>query len=365
MKNVFDFDRNMSMARAEQKNLLWRSAKDDVFGLYGSDALQERGYCRLTAQERDFIRPVNDGEAWFAEHSAGIQVRFATNSAQIFVRVKLRSKFDMTNMTQIGQCGMDLYVYDEEMQAFVLHEVARFAFDGVQYEVPLSHFGNAERKTRKYILYLPLYMAVDEFEIGLDADALVASFGFASNRRIGIYGTSITHGCSASRPGMAYTNLLSRSLNEEVLNFGFSGVAFAEREMGKILGQRKLDMLVVDVEPNAGIDERMERNMEPFLTTFYQNGRKIPVILCSRILFALDLYDEYRLQLRGYYRKFLKTLAEKFRRNGYPVSFLDGSKFFKGNFTEYTTDGIHPEDVGMIAIARGYEKKIKQVMQER
>lgn len=363
MKNVFDFDRNMSMEQAEQKNLLWRSAKDRVFGLYGSDALHENGFCRLTAQERDIIRPVNDGEAWFGEHSAGIQARFETNSAQIFVRVSLRSKFDMTNMTQIGQCGMDLYVYHEETGNFVLHEVARYAFDGVQYEVPLSHFAGAERKMRKYILYLPLYMAVDEFEIGLDADAQVSPFGFSSSARIGIYGTSITHGCSASRPGMAYTNLLSRSMNAEVLNFGFSGVAFAEREMGGVLGRRNLDMLIVDTEPNAGIDERMECNTEPFLWEFYKNGRKIPVILCSRILFALDLYDEYRVRLREYYQKFLRALAEKFRRRGYPVFFLDGSKFFKGNFTEYTTDGIHPDDAGMIAIAREYEKKIKQVFQ--
>ena len=361
MKNVFDFDKNMASLDAKPHNLVWRSAKDKVFGIYGSDALHEKGFYRLTEAERDLIRPVNDGEAWFGEHSAGIQVRFETDSAQIFVRVKLRSAFNMTNMTQIGQCGMDLYVYDSRLGDYALHEVARFPFDSSSYEVPLSHFNNAERKTRRYLMYLPLYIAVDEFEIGLDEDASVRPFGFGASTRIGVYGTSITHGCSASRPGMAYTNILSRRLDEEFLNFGFSGTAFMEREMGEILGKRKLDMLIVDTEANAGIDERMKQNSEEFLNTFYSFNPTAPVILFSRNLLSLDLYDSYRAQMHIFYNGFLKDLAIRFRKKGFRTYFSDGSHILKGNFTERMMDGIHPDDVGMVEIADAYEKKIKSV----
>lgn len=356
--NVFTFDPNMTGNLPFPTGLKWRSAKEPCFGLFGTDAKEEAGYYRLTSAERDLIRPVNDGEAWFGEHSSGICVRFETDSSALNVRVKLREKFGMTNMTQIGQCGMDLYVYDERAGEFVLHEVARYEFDATEYEVPLSHFLNAPKKPRKYILHLPLYMAVESLEIGLDPDASVRPFGYQKRERVGIYGTSIVHGCAASRPGLAPSAVLSRALGAEVLNFGFSGVAFMEREMGEILGKRKLGYLIVDTEPNAGVDERLRDNAAPFLDEFFKYNPAAKVVLYSRVPFALDYFDEYRARMADYYRGFLRRLAAKYRKAGREVHFADGFKLFKGNFGEYSTDGIHPNDVGMLALARSYEREI-------
>lgn len=365
MHRVFDFDENMRPSQGNADGLKWYDGKSPCLGLCGTDASEEKGYVRLTEAERDYIRPVNDGEAWFGEHSAGLQLRFETDSARLFLRAKLRSPFDMTNMTQIGQCGSDVYVYDEEMKAFVLHEVVRFPFDAAEYECPVGHFAGSARKMRKYIVYFPLYMAADEFSVGLDKDATVKAFGFGNPLRIGIYGTSITHGCSASRPGMAYSNILSRMLGCEVLNFGFSGVAFAEKEMGELLGQRKLDILAVDVEPNAGVDNRLKDNAEDFLRAFYKKNPTAVVVLFSRILFALDRYDEFRIRLHAFYNGFLDGLARRFRRKGYRAYFADGSKILKDNYTEYTADGVHPDDIGMLALARAYQKKITEIMKRR
>lgn len=363
MKSVFDFDPNLSTMPQKGRNLFWRDAKDSsAFGLYGSDALGETGYARLTEAERNVLRPVNDGEAWLAEQSAGIQLRFRTDSSQVFIRVKIRSKFDMTNMTQIGQCGGDLYVYDETLKTFVLHDVARYAFDGTEYELSMSRFANAPRKMRRFLYYFPLYMAVDSFEIGLDDGAFVAPEPFSTKKRIAVYGTSITQGCSASRPGMASTNMLSRDLDTEVLNFGFSGCAFMEEEMGDILGKRKnIDLLIVDTEANAGIDDRMERNSEKFFNAFFAHRPDVPVVVYSRVMFSLDLYDDFRARLREYYKGFLNELAAKYRREGRKMYYADGSKILGGNFTEYYADGIHPTDTGMRLIADSYREEIRKI----
>ena len=72
MKNIFQFDSNLSQPVLPTGTLLWRSAKEPCFALFGSDALKEDGYHRLTKAERDIIRPINDGQAWCGEHSAGI-----------------------------------------------------------------------------------------------------------------------------------------------------------------------------------------------------------------------------------------------------------------------------------------------------
>ena len=133
-----------------------------------------------------------------------------------------------------------------------------------------------------------------------------------------------------------------------------------EKEMGEILAERKLDLLIVDVEPNAGIDKRLHDNAEGFLDAYLAKNPQVPVILYSRVLFNLDLFDEYRVELAAYYRTFLRDLAKKYRKKGYKMFFEDGSKIFKGNFAEYTTDGIHPNDIGMRALTDSYERAIKR-----
>ncbi len=362
-KSVFDFDANLKNEAREGKALKWLDVKGENFGLFGSEALGEPGFCRLKKAERDYIRPVNDGEAWLAEQSAGIQIRFETDSAQLFVRGRNRSPFDMTNMTQIGQCGADLYVRDEEMGAYVLHEVVRiYPMDSETYELSLGHFADKPKKMRKYILYLALYMAVEELYIGVDCDACVKPGGFADKTKIGVYGTSIVQGCSASRPGMAPTNYLSRKLDMEVFNYGFSGTAMMERELGEVLGGKNLDILIVDAEPNAGVDERMEKNAEGFLDAFLAKKPAVPVVLFGRVLFALDRYDDFRVRLREYYAGYLKSLAAAYRKKGCRVSFADGSKIFKGNYTEYTADGVHPSDMGMVALAGAYEREVRKLL---
>lgn len=365
MKSIFDFDTNMRASDSTQpRTVQTRDAKDaTAFALFGSGALHESGYARLTAAERDRLRPINDGAAWLAEHASGIQLRFATDSTQIVLHARLRSKFDMTNMTQISQCGADLYVFDEQRNMFMLLDVARFRFDASEYELQLCRFAPEQKAMRKYLLYLPLYMAVDEMSIGLDEGAAVKPYGFDNAAKIAVYGTSIVQGASASRPGLAPTNVLSRALDCETFNFGFSGCAFMEPEMGDMLGARPpFDCLIVDTDPNAGIDARLEQNAAKFFDAFFAHRPQTPVALYSRILFSLDLYDDYRVKLRDYYRGFLKDLAATYRRKGYDMRFIDGSKLLKGNFTEYSTDGIHPNDAGMRVLANSYIAAVKRML---
>lgn len=362
-KTVFDFDANLKNEQREAKALKWLNVKDGCFGLFGSDALGEEGFCRLSKEERDYIRSVNDGEAWLAEQAAGIQVRFETDSAQLFLKGRNRAPFDMTNMTQIGECGADLYVYDEEMAAYVLHDVVRiYPMNSTTYELSLGHFTDRPKKPRRYIVYLALYMAVEELSIGVDEDAAVTPSRFGCDKKIGVYGTSIVQGCCASRPGLAPTNYLSRQLDMQVYNFGFSGAAMMEKALGEVLGNREMDVLIVDAEPNAGIDGKMKENAEGFLNAFFEKKPNVPVVLFSRVLFAMDRYDEYRIKLREYYKGYLCDLAKRYRKKGYKAYFADGSKIFKGNYTEYTADGIHPSDMGMISIAAAYKREVKKAL---
>lgn len=357
---VYDFDKNMEANSSVCPELKYYDAKCGLFGIYGTKAAGEEGFCRFTTAQRDFLRPVSDGEAWFSEHSSGIQLKFITDATDIFVKVNLSGKFDMTNMTLIGSCGVDLYVYDEASSSFVFHGVMHGKLEDQEYEGRLGDFRKLGRKERRFIINLPLYMGVKSLTVGVNEWATIKPDTFQNKRNIAVYGSSITHGCSATHPGMAYTNLLSRRYDCEFLNYGFSGVCMMEPEVAQILSEINPDMLIVDAEPNAGVSKNLKLNCENFLNKFFETNPLTPVILLSRMKFALDIYDIERVKLNAYYVDFLKKVAKKYRKKGYKVYFFDQSNVFGKNFSEYTADGVHPSDLGMIKIADFYEKVINK-----
>jgi len=141
----------------------------------------------------------------------------------------------------------------------------------------------------------------------------------------------------------------------ERFKVGIIGAGHIARKMAHTLRDME------GVEPYA-VASRNQENAEGFLNAFLAKKPDVPVVLFSRVLFAMDRYDEYRIKLRKYYKNYLCGLAEKYRKKGYKVYFADGSKIFKGNYTEYTADGIHPSDMGMVAIAGTYEREVKKAL---
>lgn len=363
-KSVYDFDPNMRSHFSDAPKLIYFDVKDSSrFGLYGisESAAKEDSFCRFTSAQRDYLKKVSDGEAWNSTHSAGVQIKFMTDATDIFVKVGIKSKFDMTNMTQIGQVGCDLYVYMPERSEFVFHAAAHPKFDETFYEERLGDFRHLGKSMRRFIINLPLYMETCTFSVGINDWANVQPDAFSCSEKIAVYGTSITHGCCASRPGMAYTNILSRRLDTEFLNFGFSGTAMMEKEVAVILNDFSFDMLIVDTEPNAGVSDNLFNNLESFLDIIFSKTPDLPVLLLSRMLFALDYFDMDRVALNKKYIGFMSRVARRYRKMGRYVYFYDQSNALGKNFAEYTVDGVHPTDIAMVMIADFYEKKIAGV----
>jgi len=355
MTKLSKIDKNMeNKSTSTENNIIYRSAKE--FDIYGTNAINEDGYYRFNKKERDFINPINDGVAWLSYHSSGISIRFLTDSTKIFIKGENQDKFNMNNETLVGQCGMSLYVYDEKERMYVLHEVLRFSVNDICYNQNICNFNT--KKLRKYILYLPLYMGVKELEIGLEEDSIIENNPYTNSLKVGVYGTSITQGCSASHPGMSYTSYMSRLLDAEVYNFGFSGAAFLEKEIATVLRERDLDILIIDAEPNAGCDERLKNNLYPFLNEYLEKKPKTRIIIVSRTLFALDNYDMDRVKLRKFYKKFQEEAVKHYNSLGYNFNFIDGSKIIKKHYSEHSSDGVHPDNYQMVLIAKRMTKEI-------
>jgi hypothetical protein len=130
----------------------------------------------------------------------------------------------MRNMHSFGQAGLDAYVDGEYIGSVA---------PGSATEVESFFYSGAPKRMREITLYLPLYLGVAVNEIGIDSSAslLATEKPYSVDLPVVYYGTSITQGGCASRPGMSYQAILGRRLNVDFANFGFSG-AGKERARG-------------------------------------------------------------------------------------------------------------------------------------
>ena len=368
MTNISKIDPHMAIKDSTVEGILWHNPLNaSLFNLYGSEAVYEGDYARLSREDRETIKPISEAVEWLSKHSSGIGLKFKTDSNRIIIDVKLRGPHDMAHMPATGQCGFDLYVYDEELNDYILHNTTTYKISQNEYRCDLSQFCNYDfgKVEREYIINFPLYQGILDLRIGLEEDAITKPVYFRNDGKIVVYGTSITQGGCVSRPGLVYTNILSRWLGIEVYNQGYSGSALMEPIMGDIIGKfSNQKLLVLDAEANAGCDYKMRDRLEEFVLNYKRYQPNVPILFVSRVHFGMDRYDKKRVELKEFYKSFVHDFIKKYRERGYKMYFLDGDKFFDGfdiNYTEFTVDGIHPTDFGNYLIAKYYYESIEKI----
>ena len=195
------------------------------------------------------------------QDTPGLAVRFATNSTAIAAKWVTKRNNSMSHMAMVGVKGLDLYVLKSGKWRYV--RCARPK--GKENEGVI--ISDMKGEMNEYMLYLPLYDGIETLEIGIEEKAVIRQPQVESpvtERPVICYGTSITQGGCATRPGMAYTNILSRMLNREVVNLGFSGHGHLEYEIAELMTHRNPSVIVMDFIPNVSasmLNERIERFM--------------------------------------------------------------------------------------------------------
>ncbi|MDB6057455.1 MAG: hypothetical protein JWO95_1299 [Verrucomicrobiales bacterium] len=190
--------------------------------------------CRLPIRSQSsFRQPV-----WsLAQCPSGGRIRFRTDSSTLAIRLEYSSAPNMANMQAFGQTGVDAYVDGAYMVTAIADKDAKA---GKVYEPILFDFSKGPRVEREITLYLPLYKPVKVFGIGVDDHAtLLKAKPFAVAKPVVFYGTSITQGGCASRPGMSYQAILARQLNLDFVNLGFSGNGLGEPELARAVSESR------------------------------------------------------------------------------------------------------------------------------
>lgn len=315
---------------------------------------RERTFCRLPAAS---LPDMSEGIQRLAWHTAGGMVRFRTDSGTIAIRVELPATTDMSHMPRTGNSGFDVYLGVGREKRFL--NTARPPANRTEYETVLVD--GLAGGMREWTLNFPLYNGVNRVLVGVDPDAEVEPPApFAVGKPLLFYGSSITQGGCASRPGNAYTHVLSRWLDANLINFGFSGGAKGEPAMASLIASMDISVFIVDYDHNAPSAEHLERTHEPFFRVVREAQPELPVVFVSSPAFDADPAG------RAERREIIRRTYEKAVGNGDRwVWFVDGQTLFGTRDRDAcTVDGCHPNDLGFMRMAETIRPAVEAALKE-
>lgn len=359
--NIGDIDANMRIEIGiGEKNAVFYDVRHKPFELYGFyDPLARSEFKRLPDE---IVNSVSENVSRLYKNTAGGRVRFSTDSKYVAIKAVMPLVCKAPHMPLSASAGFDLYIDDpltRESRFWRCFNPPMDMVDGYESKVVFE-----EVKMRYFTICFPLYSNVSELYIGVDSDASIGKgMPYKNMPPIVYYGSSITQGASACHSGNAYQNIISRHINVDFINLGFSGSAHGEEALAKYMATLNMSMFVCDYDHNSPNPQALEQTHFKFYEIIRESNPEVPYIMLTRPDFppAIDrhAYESNVLRRAVIMEGYNKAL----RLGDNNVYFIDGSGIFKGRFEELCTiDGVHPNDLGFALMAEAIENKIKSIL---
>ena len=351
---------NFQQAQAQTK---WYNPEDATVNPVQGQAFKgqerENFYHRFPKKAKQMVR----GHVWgLSMDTAGESIVFSTDSETITVRYTLSRGLEMEHMPATGVSGLDMYTSDRDGNEIWLvgkrsfRDTVTFSYGPVDIEKPVVGL-------QQYTLFLPLYNEVTWMEIGVEEDAEFRFEAAPQGRTIVAYGTSIAQGACASRPGMAWTNILQRMLGREVVNLGFSGNAHMENEVIDLLAEIDAEVYIIDAMPNVCMFE--PQAIKDTVLTSVRRLRSLkpetPIVLVDHLGYPQSKSDSKTRMMESNSIRMQKLAYEQLKKEGvkklYYMSYDDIALP-----QDATVEGSHPSDYGMQVYAEAYRKKLRKIL---
>ena len=293
--------------------------------------------------------------AWkMAQSSAGVAVRFVTDAPAVSVRWSLASpKLDMPHMPATGVSGVDLYARDANTADGGKPAGGEWRFVGNGR--PLEQDGNlatfelpaelpAEFPARREcLLYLPAYNGTTSLEVGVPAGATLDAptpRPRGHRRPVVVYGTSITQGGCASRPGMVWPSILGRMLDRPIINLGVSGSGDMAPPVGEVLAELDPAAYVIDCTWNIGDDADVRDRVTRLVEAVRAEHPATPIVFMGQSHHRPEAHPTTRTRDQA-------SAVEALQASGIPGLVAVAPADFIGDDGEGTVDGVHYNDLGM------------------
>ena len=342
MSKISEIDKNLAVSDTVSENgLIFHNSLSAPFSLYG--LLPVTPFLRFPLET---AKKVNPGVEGLCRNTAGGRLRFKTNSKRVVLRVCYDEISPMPHMPLTGSTGFDAYIAAD----------GKYSYAG-SFIPPIGCGNNFDSE-----IVLP-----ETVFIGLEENAeLIKTDGYTDYKPIVYYGSSITQGGCASRPGNSYQALISRRFNLDYFNFGFSGSARGEKAMADYIADMPMSLFFLDYDHNSPDPEHLKAHHEKFFLTVREKNPDLPVIMATKtdIPRSPDAERDTAARRRAVY----ETYENALKRGDRNVMFIDGGTVFTEalNLTapadSCTVDGCHPNDLGFACMAKVYGDAIKNML---
>ena len=352
---IEEIDRNFKAETVvTDEDVEWISALDERFVLSGVYYSEDDGcFMRLP---REVAASASDGVKALSSHSTGGRLRFQTDSPYIAIRAVVTKKMPAQHMTLVNQNGFSIYSRDgyHAMIAptanIIMGSEKRVAYEGIK------RFGV---RKRDLTIYFPSYGELCSLFIGVRRGSYFGKPHAYKNegKPVAFYGSSITMGGCASRPGTDYVAMACRDLGLDFLNFGFSGNCKGEVPLADYFASLPLSAFVYDYDHNAPSADYLEQTHEKFFLRLRELCPELPVLMMSRPTRTSE-YKRRREIVR-------QTYENAIARGDKNVYYLDGMSFFNKGARPYTTvDEVHPNDYGFYLMARKVKGALRKIFKK-
>ncbi len=347
-------DPAMAASQESNPNLDWYDVRSwGVEGRILPDQERKQWFDRLPGSAQG---KVTDNVWNLSRDSAGMMVRFKTSSKAISVHYRLKkAQLGMPHMPATGVSGIDLYARDNNGK-WKWVQVTKPATQEVQTE----WIQGLEAGEREYAAYLPLYNGIEFMKIGVEKGAKFEGLT-PRDKPIVFYGTSITHGACASRPGMVHTNILGRKLDMPIVNLGFSGNGKMDEAVGDYLIQLDAAVFVIDCLPNMGPAE-VKAKCEPLVKQLRAAKPNTPIVLVEDRRFTNDWITPQKRQFHTDNHAALRDAYQSLTEQGVKkLYYIPGDSLY-GDDTEGATDASHASDLGFMRQATMFEPVLLEAL---
>lgn len=337
MSSIEKIDKNFEVKNIVGDDIIFRNCLDAPFRIYGLISTQD-GFVRMPAKT---AATVNEGVLNLSRSTAGGRLRFRTDSPRIAVRAKMANIGRMPHFALSGSAGFDLYESNVYRGTFMPPFDIQ---DGYESTMSLP-----DVREREITIHFPLYSDVLSLEIGLCAGAsLLPAADYRHKLPVVYYGSSITQGGCASRPGNCYQNIISRRLDCDHINLGFSGSARGEDSMADYIADLPMNVFVYDYDYNAPDVDHLKKTHQRMFQIIRAKNPLLPVVMVTRPQPNPGEDDYARRSV------IMATYQAAVAEGDKNVYFVDGTMLlhrFGGD--SGTVDACHPNDLGFMCMAEG------------
>ena len=341
-----------------EENLKWIDAHE--LGVSGKE--NYKTFNRFSdADYQKILDAKMENVQWLALNTAGMHIDFTTDASEIYIQFELLDPNVMYHMASTGSAGFDMYIKQKNKWRY--YSTANFDYKKPVNTCPMFLRKEAvllnDQKELTFSLNFPLYNGLKSLKIGVNPEATIKPITYWDEKPIIIYGSSITQGGCASRPGMAYTNILRREIDRDVYNLGFSGSGLLEHTITDILCQKDPEIMVMDCVSNMRqLDE--ETFIERF-NYFYDNFRKAhpttPILFMEKPTFPGAWAKDVNIPKND----LLSKLYKKWKKNDKNIYYIK-SKDLYGKDLEAAVDGVHATDLGFYRMSIPVNKTVKKIL---